>query len=187
MTDETGEKLLDKLVDYIEDAHALEESVVDSLGSMSDSLEGAALRATFERYRETSQAHVERLERRLESLGRDSSVRKRIEGMAVTLLKSVSDAVRTDAPGKVGRDGYLLAHAQIAAYELLQRLASYAGDTETADIARVGREEARAFGDEIAEHWDDFLRLTVADWAEDGRTAPRGGSAPERSSVPPTV
>ena len=40
--------------------------------------------------------------------------------MALTLIKNVSDVLRTDAPGKVGRDAYLLAHTQLAAYELLE-------------------------------------------------------------------
>jgi ferritin-like metal-binding protein YciE len=161
------EKIHEKLFDYIEDTHALEQAAVDSVGSMIDSLEGSELQALLERQRQVSRLHAERLANRLDTLGRDASMRKRLEGMAVTLMKSVSDAVRTDAPGKVGRDAYLLAHAQIAAYELLQRLAEYASDTETAEIARTNLSEDRELGDELAKHWDGFMRLTVADW--DGR------------------
>jgi ferritin-like metal-binding protein YciE len=74
--------------------------------------------------------------------------------------------LRTDAPGKVGRDVYLLVHTQIAAYELLVRTAQAAGDTDTADLARMHLDEDRKAAEEIAAHWDDFFQLTLADWLE---------------------
>ena len=166
MAMKVDDKIYEKLFDYVEDAHALERAAVDTVGSMIDSLEGTELQALLERQRQVSRLHAERLSNRLDGLGRDASMRKRLEGMAITLMKSVSDAVRTDAPGKVGRDAYLLANAQIAAYELLRRLAEYVGDTETADIARTNLAEDRQLADEVAEHWDSFLRLTVAEWGE---------------------
>ena len=167
----TQDKIQEKLVDYIEDAHALEEAAVDSVASMIDSIAGTELHGLLERQRQVSRLHAERLAMRLETLGRDASMRKRIEGLAVTLIKSVSDVIRTDVPGKVGRDAYLLAHTQIAAYELLRRLAMVAGDEETADIARTNLAEELELAEEIGDHWDAFLRLTVAGWQEDRREA----------------
>jgi ferritin-like metal-binding protein YciE len=168
MAMQADDKVYEKLYDYIEDAHALEQAAVDSVGSMTDSLEGTELQALLERQRQVSRLHAERLSNRLDVLGRDASMRKRLEGLAMTLMKSVSDAVRTDAPGKIGRDTYVLAQAQVAAYELLLRLADYAGDTETADIARSNLAEDRQLAEEVAGHWDSFLRLTVAEWEPAG-------------------
>lgn len=169
----------DKLTDYIEDALALEESVVDQLDSMIGSVERSpVLMELLQRHRQTSRLQVERLKSRLERLGRGTPVRKRIEGMALTLIKNVSDVLRTDAPGKVGRDAYLLAHTQIAAYELLSRTASAAGDPETVDLARTHLDEDRKCADEVAKHWDDFFQLTLADWLEKDA---------ERSKQPTTV
>jgi ferritin-like metal-binding protein YciE len=157
----------DKLGDYIEDALALEESVVDQLDSMIGSVEKSPLlMEMLQRHRQTSRLQVDRLKTRLERLGRGTPVRKRIEGMALTLIKNVSDVLRTDAPGKVGRDAYLLAQTQIAAYELLSRTASAAGDSETVDLARTHLDEDRKCADEVVEHWDDFFQLTLADWLE---------------------
>jgi ferritin-like metal-binding protein YciE len=86
--------------------------------------------------------------------------------MALTLVKNVSDILRTDAPGKVGRDAYLLAHTQVAAYELLSRTASAAGDSETAELARTHLEEDRKCAGEVADHWDEFFQLTLSDWLD---------------------
>jgi ferritin-like metal-binding protein YciE len=157
----------DKLGDYIEDALALEESVVDQLDALVSSVERSPqLMELLQRHRQVSRLQVERLKSRLEHLGRGTPVRKRIEGMAMTLIKNVSDVLRTDAPGKVGRDVYLLAHTQVAAYELLSRTAKSAGDTETADLASQHLDEDRKCADEVAKHWDDFFQLTLADWLE---------------------
>jgi ferritin-like metal-binding protein YciE len=174
MTEQGQESVVrDKLGDYIEDALALEESVVDQLDSMIGSVERSPLlMEMLQRHRQTSRLQVERLKSRLEHLGRGTPVRKRIEGMALTLIKNVSDVLRTDAPGKVGRDAYLLAHTQIAAYELLSRTAKAAGDSETVDLAKTHLDEDRKCADEVAKHWDDFFQLTLADWLE--KDAERG-------------
>ena len=169
----------DKLTDYIEDALALEESVVDQLDSLVASVERSPqLMEMLQRHRQVSRLQVERLKSRLELLGRGTPVRKRIEGMALTLIKNVSDVLRTDAPGKVGRDVYLLAHTQVAAYELLSRTATSAGDTDTADLTRMHLDEDRKCADEVAANWDEFFQLTLSDWLE--RDA-------ERSKVTTTV
>ena len=169
----------DKLSDYIEDALALEESVVDQLDSLVASVERSPqLMEMLQRHRQVSRLQVERLKSRLELLGRGTPVRKRIEGMALTLIKNVSDVLRTDAPGKVGRDVYLLAHTQVAAYELLSRTATSAGDTDTADLARMHLDEDRKCAEEVAANWDEFFQLTLSDWLE--RDA-------ERSKVTTTV
>jgi len=167
-------KLNDKLGDYIEDALALEESVVDQIDSMIGTVESdPVLMETLQRQRQVSRQHVERLKSRLERLGRGTPVRKKIEGLALTLIKGVSDVLRTDAPGKVGRDVYLLAHTQVAAYELLSRTADAAGDKETAQLARTHLEEDRQCADDVAKHWDDFFQLTLTRWQEQDRERER--------------
>ena len=163
---ETTSKLQDKLADYIEDAYALEEGVVDDLDSMIGTIGDPKLKELLQRHRQVSRQHVERLKQRLEQLDRGTPVRKRIEGMALALLKGVSDVLRTDAPGKVGRDAYLLAHTQVAAYELLGRVADAAGDSLTSEIARTHLADDKKCADEIAAQWDVFFRLTLAEWTE---------------------
>ena len=100
------QKLLDKLGDYVEDAHTLEKAIVKNLDSMRGTLEDPTLEGLLERHRKVIRTHVQRLELRLEELGRGSSVRKQLEGLAVELMKSVSDVLRTDTLGE-GRSGRL--------------------------------------------------------------------------------
>jgi ferritin-like metal-binding protein YciE len=178
MTHELQNKLEEKLADYVEDAHALEDSVVDNLDSMIGTIDDPKLKELLQRHRQTSREHVERLKRRLEQLDRGTPVRKRIEGMALALMKSVSDILRTDAPGKVGRDAYLLAHTQIAAYELLSRLADAAGDAQTAELARTNLADEKSLADELTAHWDDFIEVTVGEWRRAAAHAPVASGTP---------
>jgi ferritin-like metal-binding protein YciE len=78
-------------------------------------------------------------------------------------LKSVVDSVRGDKPAKNARDGHVTEHIEIAACELLERLAIRAGDHETAEIAHLNRADEQAMADKIAASWDHVLDLTLAD------------------------
>jgi ferritin-like metal-binding protein YciE len=53
-------------------------------------------------------------------------------------------------------------HMEIAAYQLLERLAKKAGDQQTAEVARQNRADEQAMARKIDSNWDRFLELTVA-------------------------
>ena len=105
------DKLRDELADYVEDAHALEEGVVDNLDSMIGTVDDPNLKEVLQRHRQVSRQHVEQLKQRLEQLERGTPVRKRIEGMALALMKGVSDVLRTDAAGRSGATRTCSPHA----------------------------------------------------------------------------
>jgi ferritin-like metal-binding protein YciE len=148
-------KLTEKLGDYVQDAHAMETSVLQMLDSMIATTTDPKIREELERHKGQTEKHEERLRNRLEQLGRDTSTRKEAQTIVTSLMKGVVDQVRGDKAGKNARDGYATEHLEIAAYQLLERVATRAGDEKTAQVARTNRAEEEDMARFIEAHWDD--------------------------------
>jgi ferritin-like metal-binding protein YciE len=155
------DKLREKLVDYIEDAHAMEQSVSRSLDSMISTTDDPEIRSMLEHHKEETERHERLLRERLDALGAGTSTRKEAQTVAGALLKGIGDVARTDKPGKNARDAYVTEHMEIAAYQLLERLAVRAGDQETAEVARRNRADDEAMAQKIDSNWEKFLDLTL--------------------------
>ena len=68
---------------------------------------------------------------------------------------------RGEKAGRNARDGYAAEAMEIAAYELLERVALKAGDEETAEAARLNRADEERMAKEIRENWDRFAELSL--------------------------
>ena len=157
------DKLQQKLIDYIEDAHALEQNVSRMLDSMISTTDDPEISQMLKHHKEETERQEQRLRERLDALGAGTSSRKQAQSIVSALLKGTADQVRGDQAGKNARDGYVTEHMEIAAYQLLERLAQRAGDTETAEVARQNRAEEEAMVRKIDANWDRFLDLTLAE------------------------
>ena len=155
------DKLHQKLADYIEDAHAMEQNDLKMLDSMISTTDDPQVKEMIEHHKRQTQEHERRLRERLETLGRGTSTRKQAQAVGAALLKGVGDQARGDKAGKNARDGYMAEHLEIAAYELLERLAKKAGDQETAEVARQNRSDEEEMARRIDRSWDRTLELTL--------------------------
>ncbi len=157
------DKLQQKLIDYIEDAHALEQNVSRMLDSMISTTDDPEISEMLRHHKEETERQEQRLRERLDALGAGTSTRKQAQTIATALMKGAADQVRGDQAGKNARDGYVTEHMEITAYQLLERLAERAGDRETAEVARQNRAEEEEMARKIDANWDRFLDLTLAE------------------------
>jgi ferritin-like metal-binding protein YciE len=140
----------------------MEQSVSTMLDSMISTTDDPEIRSMLEHHKQETEEHERRLRERLDALGAGTSTRKQAQTLATALMKGVADMARTDKPGKNARDGFVTEHMEIAAYQLLERLAKKAGDEQTAEVARQNRADDEAMARKIDSNWDKFLELTLA-------------------------
>jgi ferritin-like metal-binding protein YciE len=159
----TDEKLTRKLVDYIEDNHAMERNVLRMLESLISTTEDDAFRADLQHHHEETKRHAALLEERLDAHGQGTSARKDFQAIGASFLKGLTDMVRGDKAGKNARDAFVTEHMEIAAYELLERLAQRAGDERTAEVARQIRADEEAMAAKIAGTWDAVVDQTLVE------------------------
>ncbi|MDP9475669.1 MAG: ferritin-like domain-containing protein [Actinomycetota bacterium] len=157
------DRLQQKLIEYIEDAHAMEQNVSLMLDSMISSTDDPDITEMLRHHKEETARQEHRLAERLEALGASTSTRKQAQTIATALMKGAADQVREDQAGKNARDGFTTEHMEIAAYQLLERLAERAGDQEMAEVARQNRAEEEEMARKIEANWDRFLDLTLAE------------------------
>ena len=128
---------------------------------MISTTEDPEIEEMLRHHKEETERQEQRLRERLDALGAGTSTRKEAQTIAATLMKGAADQVRGDQAGKKARDGYTTEHMEIGAYQLLERLAERAGDTETAEVARQNRADEEEMPRRIDASWDRTLDLTL--------------------------
>lgn len=156
-----GSKLREKLVDYVQDAHAMETNVQTMLNSMIATTKHPHMKARLEEHLDETRERARRLEERLDALDAGRSLRKEVEALGGALPKGLLDVFRGDKPGKNVRDGYVTESLEIAAYQLLVRLAERADDEKTARVARENLREEERMRDFLDRSWDIAIEMTL--------------------------
>jgi ferritin-like metal-binding protein YciE len=143
-----------QLVNHIDEAHALEQTVIRMLDGLIETADDPEIIDRLEHHRLESQQHESLMLARLEAHGSAPSMVRQAAGMLEALMKMPLDMVRSEATGRGVRDAYVTEHLEIASYELLRRVAQRAGDEETAEACRSILEQERAMAQFLEEKWD---------------------------------
>jgi ferritin-like metal-binding protein YciE len=156
-----SQQLTDQLVKHIDEALAMEQSVLRMLDGMIDTTEDEEIRNELRQHKLETEQHAERLEKRLGAHEASPSTVREAAGIAGALMKGVVDMVRNEKAGRNARDGYATEHLEIASYQLLERIAQRAGDEETAEVARQNRADEEKMAKKIEANWDRFAELSL--------------------------
>lgn len=144
---ELGEDPGEQLDKYLADAHAIEEQAIQLLKKGPKIAGFKELADAFEDHLEESHEHSKLVEQRLEA--RDSSPSKLKDAMLRlgALNWGAFFQAQVDTPAKLAGFAYAFEHLEIAAYELLKRVALRAADEETVSAAeKILLQERNAAG-----------------------------------------
>jgi len=150
----------DQLNTYLADVHALEGQSKKLLEKSRDLDVPEALRAAFDRHLAETEGHLEKIERRLDDRGATPSAIKDAALRLGALNWGVFFAAQPDTPAKLAGFSYAVENLEVAAYELLLRLARRAADGETIALAESILAEEKAAARAVADQWS--VSMSVA-------------------------
>ncbi len=150
-----------KLHSYIRDARAMEANSLQMMQSMLLHTKDDEMRGILENHIEETKGHEQIWIDRLQGIGETSGGAKKAGALLSAGMKGIVDQLRSDKPGKDARDSYVTEAIEIAAYEMLSRLADRAGDSETSQLAQQILEEERAMAERLSNTWDKVIDLTL--------------------------
>src|SRR3954469_6839162 len=151
------------LVEYLTDVHAMEVQALAQMRAAQKIAGDPELARGFAKHREETERHEALIRDRLEAHGEKPS---RVED----LLGAVSGKgfvlfarSQSDTPGKLATHAFSYEHMELAAYDLLARVAERAGDQETVDVARHIRAQENAMAIRLDGFWDRTVDASLLD------------------------
>lgn len=163
-----NDNLRDKLITYLQDAHAMEHQITQVLeDQVKDTQQYPQIQAHIQRHLDETRMHEQRMAERLSAFNEKPSSMKSVGTSMMGNLIGAAAGGRTDALSKAARDDYMTEHMEIAAYELLITTAQAFGDTETVRAAQANlTDEVR-----MAQWLEQNLPMTaILSFQEDGIT-----------------
>ncbi len=168
----------DKVLQYLEEIHALETSLVSTLTAHIALTPRSEYRDLLERHRYETRTQVQRIEQRLGELGQTSSflhsvydTAQVVVGQGVALAMAPLSLVRgTGGEEKLlknAKDEAASEALEIASYDALEAVATAVGDEKTAVLAREHRTQEELFLKDLREHIP-ALALAVVDAEVEG-------------------
>ena len=157
----------EQLVKYLTDVHSIEEQALTQMRSAPQIAGEERLSEIFAQHLAETEAQERRVRERLEAHDAAPSKVKDLTGRGGALGMLLFARSQPDTPGKLTAHAFAYEHMEVAAYELLRRLAEHAEDEETAVAAReIGAEEQR-MADRLADCFDGVVDASLAAVAPD--------------------
>jgi ferritin-like metal-binding protein YciE len=158
MTDRT---IQEQIVKYLADVHAIEQQALPQVRAAPKLAVDPALVAAFERHIGETESQERRVRERLEELGGSPSNVKDAAGAGSAPAFVLFAKSQPDTPGKLVAHAYSYEHLELAAYELLSRVADRGNDGETATLATAIAAEEREMAERLAANWDGAVTASL--------------------------
>jgi ferritin-like metal-binding protein YciE len=162
----------DTLLDWLRDAHAMEEQAITMLTALARRIENYPdVKAKIEQHLEETRGQADMLESCIKRRGSDTSTVKDLMGKFVAMGQGLSGLFVADEIIKGSIASYTFEHMEIAAYKVLIAAADAVGDAETSAVCQRILREEEAMAAWLSENIGDVTRKFLAREANPNVTA----------------
>jgi ferritin-like metal-binding protein YciE/nucleoside-diphosphate-sugar epimerase len=151
----------EQVVKYLADVHSIELQALAQLRAAPKIAGDERLCQAFEQHLVETEDQERRVRERLEALGGEPSKLKDAAGVAGGWAMVAFAASQPDTPGKLAMHAYSYEHMELAAYELLKRLAERAGDEDTARLAADIAAQERRMAERLEQSFDTAVEVSL--------------------------
>jgi ferritin-like metal-binding protein YciE len=159
--------LNEQLVKYLTDVHSIEEQALAQMRRAPEMAGDPEIAEAFEQHCHETERQKERIRALLEAEGESPSKLKDVAGKAGGVGMLLFAKFQPDTPGKLVAHAYSYEHMEVAAYELLRRVAERAGSSETASVAQEICEEERRMAGRLESLFDRAVDASLREVAPD--------------------
>src|SRR5215217_2217670 len=153
----------EQVTKYLTDIHSIEEQALAQMRLAPRVARDSELRRIFREHLGETEEHERLVREQLDRRGAKPSTVKDVAGRVGGWGMILFARVNPDTPGKLAMHAYSYEHMELAAYELLRRIAERAGDEPVRAMAeRIGGQE-RAMADRIAALWDRAVEASLCE------------------------
>jgi ferritin-like metal-binding protein YciE len=157
----------EQLTKHLTDLHSIEVQALAQMKAAPKLASDPQFAEIFAEHERQTDAQEKLVADRLRARGAEPSTVKDIAGRVGGWGMVLFARVNPDTPGKLAAHAYSYEHMELAAYELVRRVALRAGDAQTADMAaRIGEEE-REMGVRIAANFDRAVSASLREKGAD--------------------
>lgn len=153
----------ENLLDWLRDAHAMEQQAENMLESLSDRIENyPQLKTRIDQHLEETRWQRAQVESCITRLGSSPSAFKDMAGKIVAFGQGLSGLVMSDEVVKGTLSSYVFENMEIASYRILITAAEMAGDSETKRIAQEILLQEQAMSDWLLNYLPEVTRAFLS-------------------------
>ena len=153
----------EQLIKHLTDVHSIEEQALTQMRRAPKMAGDPELSAAFERHLVETERHERLVRGRLKAHGADPSKVKDLAGKAGGVGMLMFARFNPDTPGKLVNHAFSYEHMELAAYELLARVAERAGDAETVRVAHEIAAEEREMARRLEANFSRAVAASLRD------------------------
>jgi ferritin-like metal-binding protein YciE len=156
-----ADTIAEQITKYLTDVHSIEEQALAQLKLAPRVAGDHELQRIFAEHQAETEQHERLVRKQLEARGAKPSTVKDVAGRVGGWGMILFARVNPDTPGKLAMHAFSYEHMELAAYELLRRIAERGHDEPVRAMAdQIGGQE-RAMADRIAAMWDRAVEASL--------------------------